>query len=110
MFRLQIGISRSANLVFTPHTLRSDRRAVTRGRGGLGNLQAIYVQLLAGSEVPALGNTGRSRVEARAADDRHLPRSGLAHAVEMHRASGEPGDEVDPDLLVRHREDHVAVS
>ena len=55
-------------------------------------------KLLAVSEVPTLGNTGRARVEAGAADDRRLPRFGLAHAVQMQGASGEPGDEIDPDL------------
>src|SRR5919204_2321353 len=77
---------------------------------GSGNPQAIDVQLLAVREVPTLGNTSRSRVEACAPHYRNLPRSGLAHAVGMHRASGEPGDEIDPDLLVRHCEDHVAVA
>src|SRR5438876_10152090 len=57
-----------------------------------------------------LDKTSCSRVEVRAPDDRQLGlRSDLALAVGMHGASGEPGDEIDPDLLPRHRGEHVAV-
>src|SRR5205807_2514737 len=62
---------------------------VTLRASGSGKLQAIDVQLLAVSEVSTLDNTSCSRVEA--------------------RAPGEPGDEIDPDLLPRHCAEHVAV-
>src|SRR6266542_4006569 len=83
---------------------------VTLRASGSGKPQAIDVQLLAVSEVSTLDNTSCSRVEARAPDDRQLGlRSDLALAVGMHRASGEPSDEIDPDLLPRHCGEHVAV-
>jgi hypothetical protein len=78
-----------------------------------GDLQAIDVQRVTGGaggdEESTLDNTARSRVDARAPDNRELPvRNGLPFAADMHGASGKPGDAVLPDRRPRHFDDHGA--